>query len=217
MLANYFKQSEKEKELIIVDGSETPTKMEGRTDSPNVKYIYQKGLKSVPKKRNIAIEEARGDFITWIDDDDYQIPTKIEILTKRLEAGAKLAGGKNGIWIDIDTGRFRTYRIPNNIPISGTCGIDREVARGVMFDEKIEIASDNNFLRAINERVKVREVELIDEYLMFCLCHDYNISNSRIKGNFPHGDPDKLKELIGDNYEDYRQSVSLLKMNLREY
>jgi glycosyltransferase involved in cell wall biosynthesis len=75
---------------------------------PNIKPVFRERNLGVSANRDLALREARGDFITWLDGDDYFLLTKIE-------AEAKAVGQRYGViaysdvrWIDRKRNRVRT-------------------------------------------------------------------------------------------------------------
>lgn len=67
-------------ELIIVDdGSTDGTKelCEGYLVDPRVRYVYQKNS-GVSVARNNGIAQSRGEYISFLDDDDVWVPEKLE-------------------------------------------------------------------------------------------------------------------------------------------
>lgn len=86
-------QTYKAIEIIVVDdnGDNTPMqlemikKMERYKDNKNVIYIKHKTNKNGAAARNTGISLAKGKYITFLDDDDYYLPTRIENLVNLME------------------------------------------------------------------------------------------------------------------------------------
>jgi glycosyltransferase involved in cell wall biosynthesis len=74
-------QSYKTLELIVVDDGSTdgtPTYLDTvRTADSRVRVIRNETSLGAPLSRNLAIRDARGEFITGLDDDDYFHPQRI--------------------------------------------------------------------------------------------------------------------------------------------
>ena len=62
---------------------------------------------NVARKRNLAVEAARGHWITWFDDDDWQHPRKLSILAAALGDDGVLAGPTQSWFIDLQRARAR--------------------------------------------------------------------------------------------------------------
>ncbi|MCB0201420.1 MAG: glycosyltransferase family 2 protein, partial [Anaerolineae bacterium] len=73
------------RELVIVDSSAEPFTAGERDD---VRVLSAPSGMGVAAKRNLALEAAQGDIITWFDDDDWQHPDRLTLLADALAAGA---------------------------------------------------------------------------------------------------------------------------------
>jgi glycosyltransferase involved in cell wall biosynthesis len=64
--------------IIIDDGSTDDTKeiIEQNYDKNIVRYFYQKN-KGIPRARNACLAKAKGEYIAWLDSDDYYLPGKL--------------------------------------------------------------------------------------------------------------------------------------------
>ena len=74
-------------EILVVDDNEkgspySETIKENIKNRKNVKYLSQGKNTGVSGARNYAIENATGDWIAFLDDDDYWLPGKIEAQSK---------------------------------------------------------------------------------------------------------------------------------------
>ena len=74
LLWGYDRQSWARRELVVVDSSAVPLEAAGRDD---VRVIAAPPGTGVAAKRNLAVQEARGEILTWFDDDDWQHPDKV--------------------------------------------------------------------------------------------------------------------------------------------
>src|SRR5665213_640006 len=79
MLACFLSQTFTDSELIIIDDG-TDNMADLIPDSPRIKYIRleSKQRLSTGVKRNIACEQAKGEFIVHFDDDDWSAPGRID-------------------------------------------------------------------------------------------------------------------------------------------
>lgn len=78
-IESIFQQSYSNIELIIVDDASTDNTYEECQNLP-LKYIYipKEESKGGNYARNIGIKAAKGEYIAFLDDDDYWLPEKIE-------------------------------------------------------------------------------------------------------------------------------------------
>ncbi|MEO5977904.1 MAG: glycosyltransferase family 2 protein [Chryseolinea sp.] len=71
--------------IIVDDGSTDDTrKVVGAFKDSRVKYFYRKHTGSIGNVREFGIDQAKGDFLSFLDSDDYWLPTKLEIQMKLL-------------------------------------------------------------------------------------------------------------------------------------
>ena len=83
-------QTHKNLELIIIDDASQPEDVQAykeyeRMDS-RIRVVRQEVNSGTYAGRNRGISEALGDFISFIDSDDWQHPQKLELALKRLDA-----------------------------------------------------------------------------------------------------------------------------------
>jgi hypothetical protein len=64
------------RELVIIDSSPEPLQIAERDD---VRVVTAPAGTMVARKRNLALQEARGDIVTWFD--DWQHPHKLSCLS----------------------------------------------------------------------------------------------------------------------------------------
>jgi len=77
-LDSVLKQTYKDYEIIIIDdGSNDDTKEVLKSYQGNIRYFYQDNS-GIPTTRNKGIREARGEYIAFLDSDDYWLPEKLE-------------------------------------------------------------------------------------------------------------------------------------------
>lgn len=81
-------------EIIIIDDSEVSWEQEIEdkfskrlleVGNRDIKYIHKAKKEGSPKARNIGINEAEGEYIAFLDDDDEWLPEKIEKQVKLME------------------------------------------------------------------------------------------------------------------------------------
>lgn len=87
-------------EIIVVDDNDENTiyredmiKIMQKYEKNNkIKYLMHKNNKNGAAARNTGIKEAKGKYITFLDDDDYYMPERLEILVKTLEENKEYNG-----------------------------------------------------------------------------------------------------------------------------
>ncbi|MEK7649523.1 MAG: glycosyltransferase family A protein [Patescibacteria group bacterium] len=86
-LDSVLSQSYKDMEIIIVDdgsSDETPAVIARYTD-PRIRTIRYETPQGIPTVRNRGMQEARGEYIAWQDDDDEWLPGKLEKQVAKME------------------------------------------------------------------------------------------------------------------------------------
>ena len=63
-------------EIIIVDDGSTDNTKEVVQQYKDIKYFYIEH-KGIPFARNVALENAKGEYIAFLDSDDYWLPNKL--------------------------------------------------------------------------------------------------------------------------------------------
>jgi SAM-dependent methyltransferase len=81
----FDRQRWSQRELVIIDSSLDPYLI---TDRDNVRAVTVSPGTGIAKKRNLALQEAKRELITWFDDDNWQHPDKLTWLSEALCAGA---------------------------------------------------------------------------------------------------------------------------------
>lgn len=92
-IESVLKQTYHDIEIIVVDDNNPDTEgrkcveklMKKYETSPNLIYIKHEKNKNGAAARNTGIRVAKGEYITFLDDDDYFITTRIEKLVKTMK------------------------------------------------------------------------------------------------------------------------------------
>lgn len=165
-----LKQSVADAELIIVDSSPAPW------DSTNarVTVLHTTAWPGISEKRTHALAMARGEFITWFDDDDWQNPRKLEaglvLDGKPLDA----VGARSAEMFSTVTGLCRHYE-SHHEPIIFNSGVYRKASVPKAFSEQHLTGEDTEW----QERffAKYPNFITLGEPLHAWMCHGKNITN----------------------------------------
>ncbi len=203
LLWNFNKQTWPNRELIVVDGSSV--NYADRFESENIRYFYLADEPNIPLKRNLALDNAAGEFITWFDDDDWQHPKKCEWLVSKLQEGFHLAGSGKSLFFDLNRQTSRDY--DNRQVLFNSLGVRREVARQVRFNESKIRASDTEWCASLFNKSRGRIFNFDKRVLFFWLCHQKNISNPvhRVDRRGTPREPALLKELPAAEQQEFKQ------------
>lgn len=207
LLWGYDRQSWLHRELVIVDSSAQPL------ESPreDVRVLRADRGTSVPAKRNQALQAARGDFVAWFDDDDWQHPDRLRLLLDALGSGAPYASSARSWFLDVFSDRCRRYDGRRSL-IFNSAVFRRELACSVDFDEKRKKASDTLWMRRLEARA--RGIDCGTENLTLWLCHEHNISNPRHRRALPHRLTDLLEEVDAEAWGDTGERLRALRARL---
>ncbi|MCB0253958.1 MAG: glycosyltransferase family 2 protein [Anaerolineae bacterium] len=169
------------RELVIVDSSAEPFTAGERDD---VRVLSAPSGMGVAAKRNLALEAAQGDIITWFDDDDWQHPDRLTLLADALAAGAPYAASRSGWFADLATLRCASYQTTRGQLIFNSGGFRRDAVAGIRFPEDVVKASDTVWMREVLRRHSRRGMLLDRDDLFFWLCHGDNLSNPARRRRF---------------------------------
>jgi glycosyltransferase involved in cell wall biosynthesis len=206
----FDRQEYPHRELVIVDSSPEPWRLVGRDD---VRVLAAPPGTGVAAKRNQALEAARGEIITWFDDDDWQHPQKLDWLVEALKEGAPYAGATRGWFVDLYEERCAPHQGHEGQILFNSAGFRRSVAQEVRFPEQIRRASDTRWLREIASRYRGQEVVLERPPLFFWLCHTRNLSNPVGRRQLDHP-LSLLRDRVGDAWDETDRQLSELRDRL---
>ena len=191
---NYQKQAYRHRELIVVDaggdGSLLPS-------AAGARVLHCPPGTSVARKRNLALEAARGDVVAWFDDDDWQHPRRLSLLVAGLGDGAALAGSLESWFVDLARGRARAHRSQRSVLFNGL-GVRRDALDGARFDERRARAADTAWLAQVGRAAGGAPV-IVPAVLSFWLCHRDNLSNPARRYVFPHPLA-AVREAVGERF-----------------
>jgi len=71
--------------VVIDDGSTDDTKSALEPHMHRIRYFYQEN-KGTAAARNAGIQRARGEFVAFLDNDDYWVPEKLDLQVRALQA-----------------------------------------------------------------------------------------------------------------------------------
>jgi glycosyltransferase involved in cell wall biosynthesis len=162
-IGSVLNQTHSEFELIIVDDcSDAPLKpLVDRIGNPRVKYIRHEKNKGAGAARNTGVKAARGDFIAFLDDDDYWRSHAIESMLKAIDGYDVVICGHYEVY----RGRARAHRNrsvrPNDLKKGNICGgmsvvLGRARAfKDTGFDEALPHAEDWDLFVRLVQRWRV--------------------------------------------------------------
>jgi glycosyltransferase involved in cell wall biosynthesis len=209
LLWNYRKQTYPRRELVIVDSSDAALPA---TAEPDLTVVQCPPRTSIPRKRNLAVEAARGDLITWFDDDDWQHPRKLSLLAAALAPDGVCAGSKRSWFVDLHRARARPHDAQRSL-IFNSVGVRRAALAGIRFDEQRARASDTAWIMALRRDARA-EPTVVPHVLSWWLCHAGNVSNPVTRYTFPQRLADVAAAVGPDHWGDTEDELAALRDRL---
>lgn len=169
LLWNWKRQTYPDTELVIVDASEKPFK----TKTKGVRVVHAPGL-NIPARRNLAVSEARGDFVAWFDDDDWYHPERLEVLSCLVTDECPIAGPKLAWFVNLFTFEAKRFVQRRGVLNSGLLA-RKQVLLDTVYDESLNKGSDLTWLTIARNKYQIAETF---EVPSFFLCHNQNAGNT---------------------------------------
>ena len=157
--------------IIIDDGTDKVEDM--FTQVPQVKYFKYDEKMSLGKKRNIANDKCVGDFIIYMDDDDYYPPTRISHAVEELEKNPHiLCAGSSEMHLYFKhiqkMYKFGPYG-PNHAT-AATFAFRRELLLQTRFHDEVALAEEKIFLK--NYTIPFVQLDSMKTILVFSHIHN---------------------------------------------
>jgi glycosyltransferase involved in cell wall biosynthesis len=116
---------------------------------PNLRYIYSSEKKTIGAKRNLLNQEAKGDILVAMDDDDYYFPERVYAAVKAFKKFPKMElAGSSEIYMYYSDVK-EIYRLgpynPNHAT-NGTMAWKKSYASTHEYDENVTHAEEKSFL-----------------------------------------------------------------------
>lgn len=208
--------------LIVDDGSTDNTKqvVEAYND-PRIRYIYQKNAER-SAARNNGIDNARGQYICFIDSDDYYLVNHLEEFDKAIGLHTKVdvffglnVCESNGVLVnDIrsnsvkDYNTIEEYLVMNPLRVAAAC-VKKDVFINNKFDVNIRIGEDTElWVRIAKSNVFL---PLVVHTQVYVAHEEQSVAESTIKPFLHHIDTLKY---IYRNDTDFKISGSIKKLSL---
>jgi glycosyltransferase involved in cell wall biosynthesis len=157
--------------IIVDDGSDNVEDLfEGNSQ---VKYFKYADKMTLGRKRNVMHEKTRGEFIIYMDDDDYYPPERISHAVQRLQENPKaLCAGSSEMYIyfkHIDKlVQFGPYG-PNH-STAATFAFRRELLFQTKYNETSCLAEEKEFLK--NYTIPFVQLDTMKSILVFSHHHN---------------------------------------------
>jgi glycosyltransferase involved in cell wall biosynthesis len=191
-----YAQSYKNWEIIFWDnGSTDDSEIIAKNYDERLKYFFREETQPLGVARNLALKEASGDYVAFLDCDDIFLPDKIR--TQLMEMQAKDAVLSYGSWIKIDENgcelkkiivkknyydRFESLYVNYHVNFQ-TLMIQNNFLKENMinFDENLKFSADHNLVLRI---AYLSPLLSIDKVLAKYRVHNKSLSSNRKKDKY---------------------------------
>lgn len=110
-ILSVVRQSRQPAEIIVADDASTDGSRERiealARDHPIIRPIFRERNLGVAANRDLAIRDARGEFVTYLDGDDHFLPGKLEAEIRALGGRNDVIAYSDVLWVDRTTNRRR--------------------------------------------------------------------------------------------------------------
>jgi len=225
---NLFNQTKLDliKELVIVNGSSTElehdelelfliSQLKSRLEQNNIefKYISTKHLniwKKIGAYRNLANQEANGDFFLWMDDDDYYHPEYVEeaLLCWKKNNNQLVGCSANYIYDYYYGTLFKCKGFGPNHTINSVLGYTKEYGKTHQYDNDKERGEEKHFLDSYKNAME----QMNPEKTIMQFSHGKNTFNKN-----KLFDTNILGKLLGKNIKienDSKKLENLIPLNI---
>tara|TARA_B100000085_G_scaffold136455_1_gene124291 strand:+ start:2295 stop:3443 length:1149 start_codon:yes stop_codon:yes gene_type:complete len=185
--------------IILDDGTDPIEDLILEANLPQIKYIKLKDKVPLGKKRNMLHENSKGDFIVYMDDDDYYPPCRvshaIDMLLKHPKA---LCAGSSEIYIYFkhinQMIQFGPYG-PNHAT-AGTFAFRRELLKEHKYEDHAALAEEKAFLK----NYTVPFVQLEPKKVILVFSHIHNTFDKKKLLDSPHPNFVKTSDKTIDDF-----------------
>lgn len=159
-------------ELVIVDDGSTDNTKEVvlSYQDPRIVYIYQDNQER-SAARNNGMSKAKGDFICFLDSDDYYLPEKLTNLYARIKVEDKLVLYFDGIVTEVngkliqntfqlkkESENWQEFILTNTLFSQQICG-KKEIFKQFKFNPKIRIGEDMELWMRISSSYNLEQIK----------------------------------------------------------
>ena len=193
-----LRQSYKNFEIIVIDNNSTDSSQEYIQNLQNkkIKLIRTENFGSIAKSRNIGIENSKGDWISFLDSDDFWHHNKLELVKEEIYKSNFEMISHNEYNIDKDdliisnscyglkkknTLKYLITR--GNLYSTSTITISKKFIseNNLYFDERLTLATTEDYDFWIRLTINKIKVKHINKNLGYYRIHDKGASKKIIK------------------------------------
>lgn len=159
--------------LILDDSNEYTESLEPKSAQPiTIKYQRLRHKMKLGAKRNLAHKLCSGDYIIYMDDDDYYMPSRIShAVATLIDQNAEIAGSTYlPIYFMHDQQLWLSGPFGQNHATAGTFAMTRQFAETHFYDQEAECNEEKSFLDDYTRPL----AQLDPNKTMICISHSSN-------------------------------------------
>jgi glycosyltransferase involved in cell wall biosynthesis len=182
-------------EVIVVDDNDPDTFHRKQTEKKinelrkkynnNIIHIKHDKNKGASAARNTGIFYAKGEYIAFLDDDDYWVPDKIEVQLKYINDYDIILSLGNYINSNFKFKNFDKKEITSNDLKKRNCGggstssllIKKDIVKNYLFDTSLYKSQDWDLYIRLSQKYKIKNIKKPLTVI------DFNINRERISTN----------------------------------
>ena len=182
-------------EWLILDDSTTYSDSLSLDTHTPIKIKYQRIKEKLPlgRKRNLAHRLCTGEFIVYMDDDDYYFPTRISHAVETLAKSGKEIAGSTSLIIYFmhDKSLWISGPFGANHATAGTFAMTRDFAQNNYYNNGSTCNEEKEFLKDYT----VPMAQLSPEKTMVCISHQSNTFDK--KRMIRNGETSRIRKVNG--------------------
>ncbi len=194
----FLRQDYPNLELLVIDDGPNPV-ADCVPESDRIRYIRLENRATVGNKRNLACEQARGEFIVHWDDDDWYPSDRVTRQISALRSSEQDISGTSRIYYyDVTTAQAWEYRYPRSNAdwVGGNTLAYRKSFWAQHRFADIQVGEDSRFVWSGGGNAIC---DLADPSLCVASAHPDNVSRKDLNGSWWHSrSRDQLATLLGD-------------------
>ena len=133
--------------IIVDDGTDKIEDLVAHL--PYVRYFKYDEKMTLGKKRNITNDQAKGDILVYMDDDDYYPPDRVKHAVEKLQGSKALCAGSSEMFIYFKhiNKMFKFGPYGPNHATAATFAFKKELLKSTRFNEESSVAEERHFLK----------------------------------------------------------------------
>jgi glycosyltransferase involved in cell wall biosynthesis len=161
--------------IIVDDGRDKVEDLfkEASKDLPNVRYIYKEDKLRIGAKRNLLNNEAKGEIIIAMDDDDYYPPDRVQTVINAFKKNPNidLVGSSEMLLYYTDNKKIYSFGpFGQNHATNATMAWRKKYSDRHKYDEYVTKAEEKTFL----DDYKNKMIQIEPKKTILVICHSDN-------------------------------------------